>query len=65
MVILQTNKTFYFKKPVNMKNNKVLMGQLWIALISIRVIYNSLWLIKIMIGRKGDRNKAETEVFFQ
>lgn len=65
MVILQTNKIFYFKKPTTMKNNKILMGQLSIVLISTRVIYNSLRLIKIMIGRKEDRNKAVTEVFFQ
>lgn len=45
-----------------MKNNKGLMAQLWIAQISIKVICNSPWLIRIMIDMKENKNRAEMEV---
>jgi len=41
---------------------KGLMVQLWIALISIKVIRNNPRLIRIMSDMKEDKSRAETEV---
>ena len=60
---LRINKIHCFKKAVNTKNNQGLMAQLWIVLISIKVICNNPRLIRIKSGMKeGHKSRAEMEV---
>jgi len=60
--ILKINKILCFKKTMIMQNNQGWMDKLLIALISIRVISNKTWLIRISIGMKEDKSMPEMEV---
>lgn len=60
---LRINRILCFKKAMIMKSNQGLMVQLWIILISIKVICNSHWLIRIMIAMKEDKSRGGMKVW--
>jgi hypothetical protein len=62
LVTLKINKIPCFKKAMIKKNNKDLMGQSWIVQISIKVIYNNHWSIRITNDMKEDKSRVEMGV---